>query len=99
VEVALKFAGQGRIISTRLERVLYTPNDDRVMFLDLGAAQKAAELGVNVREVLHMQAIGSQEGSRLDRVALTGGNRSRSRAGGRLNASEEQTPLQESIEF
>ena len=32
VEVALKFAGQGTIISTRLgERVMYTLNDDRVM--------------------------------------------------------------------
>ena len=51
VEVSLKFAGQGTITSTRFgERVLYTLTDDRVMFLDLGVAQKLNELGVNVRE-------------------------------------------------
>jgi hypothetical protein len=51
VEVALKFAGAGKIISTRAgERVLYSLADDRVMFLDLGVAQKVQALGVNVQE-------------------------------------------------
>jgi hypothetical protein len=51
VEVALKFALPGKIISTQAgERVLYTLADDRVMFLDLGLAKKVEELGVNVRE-------------------------------------------------
>ena len=51
VEVALKFAGQGQIISTRLgERVMYTLADERVMFLDLSVAQQINALGVNVRE-------------------------------------------------
>src|SRR5690242_6693604 len=51
VEVALKFAGQGTIVSTRFgERVMYTLTDDRVMFLNLWVAQKINELGVNVHE-------------------------------------------------
>ena len=51
VEVALKFAGQNTIVSTRYgERVLYTLTDDRVMFVDLEVAQKIDELGVNARE-------------------------------------------------
>ena len=51
VEVALKFAMPGKIISTQSgERVLYTLADDRVMFLDLGVAKKLEDLGVNVRE-------------------------------------------------
>ena len=51
VEVALKFALPGKIISTHTgERVLYTLADGRVMFLDLGVAKKVEDLGVNVRE-------------------------------------------------
>jgi hypothetical protein len=51
VEVALKFALPGKIISTQSgERVLYTLADDRVMFLDLAVAKKVEDLGVNVRE-------------------------------------------------
>jgi hypothetical protein len=51
VEVALKFALPGKIISTHSgERVLYTLADGRVMFLDLGVAKKVEDLGVNVRE-------------------------------------------------
>lgn len=51
VEVALKFALPGKIISTQTgERVMYTLTDDRVMFLDLGVAKKVEDLGVNVRE-------------------------------------------------
>ena len=51
VEVALKFAMPGKIISTRSgERVLYTLADDRVMFLDLPVARQLEGLGVNVRE-------------------------------------------------
>ncbi len=51
VEVALKFAMPGKIISTPSgERVLYTLADDRVMFMDLGVARKIEDLGVNVRE-------------------------------------------------
>jgi hypothetical protein len=51
VEVALKFALPGKIISTRSgERVLYTLADDRAMFLDLPVARKVEDLGVNVRE-------------------------------------------------
>jgi len=51
VEVALKFAMPGKIISTKSgERVLFTLADDRVMFLDLGVAKKVEDLGVNVRE-------------------------------------------------
>lgn len=51
VEVALKFAIPGKIISTKSgERVLFTLVDDRVMFLDLGVAKKVEDLGVNVRE-------------------------------------------------
>jgi hypothetical protein len=50
VEVALKFPA-GKIISTRNgERVMYTLADERVMFLDLGPAQKINDLRVNVRE-------------------------------------------------
>jgi len=46
VEVALKFAGAGKIVSGRFgERVMFTLCDDRVMFLDLGPAQKVNELG------------------------------------------------------
>src|ERR1035441_8840700 len=51
VEVALKFAMPGKIISTQSgERMMYTLADDRVMFLDLGVARKVEDLGVNVRE-------------------------------------------------
>jgi hypothetical protein len=51
VEVALKFAMPGKIISTQSgERVLYTLADDRVMFLDLDVAKKVENLGVNVRD-------------------------------------------------
>src|ERR1035441_4513301 len=51
VEVALKFAMPGKIISTQSgERMMYTLADDRVMFLDLGVARKIEGLGVNVRE-------------------------------------------------
>ena len=51
VEVALKFALPGRIISTQNgERMMYTLADDRVMFLDLGVAKKVDGLGVNVLE-------------------------------------------------
>ena len=51
VEVALKFALPGRIISTQNgERMMYTLADDRVMFLDLGVAKKVNDLGVNLRE-------------------------------------------------
>jgi hypothetical protein len=51
VEVALKFALPGKIISTQNgERVMYTLADDRVMFLDLPVAKKVEDLGVNVRE-------------------------------------------------
>jgi hypothetical protein len=51
VEVALKYALPGKIISTHTgERVLYTLADGRVMFLDLGVAKKVEDLGVNVRE-------------------------------------------------
>src|ERR1017187_8770573 len=51
VEVALKFAMPGKVVSTRNgERVLYTLADERVMFLDLGVARKIDDLGVNVRE-------------------------------------------------
>ena len=51
VEVALKYAMPGKIISTRAgERVLYTLADERVMFMDLGVARKIEDLGVNVRE-------------------------------------------------
>ncbi len=51
VEVALKFALPGKIISTKAgERVLYTLADNRVMFLDLGVAKQVEELQVNVRE-------------------------------------------------
>jgi hypothetical protein len=51
VEVALKYALHGRIVSTQTgERVLYTLTDDRVMFHDLDVAKKIEELGVNVRE-------------------------------------------------
>ena len=51
VEVALKFAIPGKVISTKSgERVLYTLADERVMFMDLGAARKIENLGVNVRE-------------------------------------------------
>jgi hypothetical protein len=51
VEVALKFAMPGKIVSTRNgERVMYTLADERVMFLDLGVARKIEDLGVNVRE-------------------------------------------------
>ena len=51
VEVALKYAIPGKVVSTRNgERVLFTLADDRVMFLDLGVARKVEDLGVNVRE-------------------------------------------------
>ena len=51
VEVALKFALPGKIISTQSgERMMYTLADNRVMFLDLGVARKIEGLGVNVRE-------------------------------------------------
>jgi hypothetical protein len=51
VEVALKFALPGKIISTQSgERMMYTLADNRVMFLDLGVAKKVEDLGVNVRE-------------------------------------------------
>jgi hypothetical protein len=51
VEVALKYAMPGKVVSTRNgERVLFTLADDRVMFLDLGVARKVEDLGVNVRE-------------------------------------------------
>ena len=51
VEVALKYAVPGKVVSTRNgERVLFTLADDRVMFLDLGVARKVEDLGVNVRE-------------------------------------------------
>jgi hypothetical protein len=51
VEVALKFALPGKIISTQNgERVLYTLADGRVMFLDLCVAKKVEDLGVNVRQ-------------------------------------------------
>jgi hypothetical protein len=51
VEVALKYALPGRIISTQNgERMMFTLSDDRVMFLDLNIAKKVNELGVNVRE-------------------------------------------------
>ena len=51
IEVALKFALPGKIISSQNgERMMYTLADDRVMFLDLGTAKKVEELGVNVRE-------------------------------------------------
>src|SRR5438309_677202 len=51
VEVALKFAIPGKVISTQNgERVMYTLADDRVMFLDIPVATKVDQLGVNVRE-------------------------------------------------
>lgn len=51
VEVALKFAMPGKVISTQNgERVMYTLADDRVMFLDLLVAKQIEELGPNVRE-------------------------------------------------
>ena len=51
VEVALKYAMPGKVVSTRNgERVLFTLADNRVMFLDLGVARKVEDLGVNVRE-------------------------------------------------
>ena len=51
VEVALKYALPGKIVSTQTgERVMFTLADDRVMFLDLGVAKRIEELGVNVRE-------------------------------------------------
>src|SRR5690242_17171552 len=51
VEVALKFAMPGKVISTQNgERVMYTLADDRVMFLDLAVGKQIEELGVNVRE-------------------------------------------------
>jgi hypothetical protein len=51
VEVALKYAMPGKVVSTRNgERVLFTLADNRVMFLDLGVARKIEDLGVNVRE-------------------------------------------------
>jgi hypothetical protein len=51
VEVALKYAMPGKVVSTRNgERVLFTLADNRVMFLDLDVARKVEDLGVNVRE-------------------------------------------------
>src|ERR1022692_1655857 len=51
IEVALKFALPGKVISTKGgERVLYTLADDRVMFLDLNVARQIEDLGLNVRE-------------------------------------------------
>ena len=51
VEVALKFALPGKVVSTQTgERVMFTLADDRVMFLDLDVARKIDDLGVNVRE-------------------------------------------------
>src|ERR1035438_5512727 len=51
IEVALKCALPGKVISTKGgERVLYTLADDRVMFLDLNVARQIEDLGVNVRE-------------------------------------------------
>ena len=51
VEVALKFAMPGKVISTPSgERVLYTLADERVMFMDLAVARQIEDLGVNVRE-------------------------------------------------
>lgn len=50
VELALKYPA-GKVISTRNgERVMFTTADDRVMFLDLGPAQKINALGANVGE-------------------------------------------------
>jgi len=51
VEVALKYAMPGKVVSTRNgERVLFTLADERVMFLDLGVAKQIEDLHVNVRE-------------------------------------------------
>jgi hypothetical protein len=71
VEVALKFAMPGKIISTQSgERVLYTLADDRVMFLDLGVARKIEDLGVNVRERFFVcRTFEWQEGRRMEGVA------------------------------
>jgi len=51
VEVALKYAMPGKVVSTRNgERVLFTLADGRVMFLDLSVAKQIEDLHVNVRE-------------------------------------------------
>ena len=51
VEVALKYAMPGKVVSTRNgERVLFTLADERVMFMDLGVAKQIEDLAVNVRE-------------------------------------------------
>jgi hypothetical protein len=106
VEVALKFAGQGKIISTRLgERVLYTLNDDRVMFLDLVVAHKVTELGVNVREKFFIcKPSGAKKGADWTVWLSPEAEIARATArAGQLHAREEGTPLrqllQESIKF
>lgn len=69
VLVSLKY-GQGKIISTRNgERVMFTLADERVMFLDLGPAQKINELGVNVRETFFLKKQWSgKKGERVEWV-------------------------------
>jgi hypothetical protein len=104
VEVALKFAGAGKIISTRGgERVLYTLADDRVMFLDLGVAQKINELGVNVQEKFFIckHSSGNKNGhwtvwlspeAEKDRAAAEIGERPKAET-----PTEEESPLERQL--
>ena len=62
VEVALAY-GQGKIIDTRMgQRVMFTLVDNRVMFLDLDAAQRINEIQPKPRQPFYV--VKNQEGKR-----------------------------------
>lgn len=99
VEVALKFALPGKIISTQSgERVLYTLADDRVMFLDLGVAKKVEDLGVNVREKFFVSRppAGKKDGEwKVWRTPET--QKVQAKVAPQAEAPPEETPLEQKL--